>query len=144
MLSLAAALARALEVPPVREISLSGGFPYAGGEHAGTSVAACADGDAQCAAEFAGPGAADAVAELLAEPAAVAAATVAAQVAQALRSRAARFAPQLLSPAEGPRRALAAAGGRHRSRRDNPYSGGAADTPALCNLETAVDRFRLR
>jgi len=34
------ALARALEAPPVREISVYGGFPYAGGEHAGASFAA--------------------------------------------------------------------------------------------------------
>jgi microcystin degradation protein MlrC len=127
------ALARALEVPPVREISVCGGFPYAGGEHAGASVAAYVDGDAQCAAQVAGPGAADDVAEPSAGVAAVAAAKAAAQVAQALRSRAPRFDPQLLSPAEGLRRALAAPPGlvAVTDPADNPYSGGAADTPAL-------------
>jgi len=109
----------------VREIRVYGGFPYAGGEHAGASVAAYADGDAQCAAEIVGPGAA--------EVAAVVAAKAAAQVALALRSRAARFAPQLLWPAEGLRRALAAPPRpvAVTDLADNPYPGGATDTPAL-------------
>ncbi len=108
----------ALEAPPVREISVYGGFPYAGGERAEASVAAYADGDAQSAGEGA----------------AVVAVKAAAQVAQALRSRAARFAPQLLSPAEGLRRALAAPPGlvAVTDPADNPLlPPDAVNTPAL-------------
>ncbi len=99
----------ALEAPPVREISVYGGFPYAGGERAEASVAAYADGDVKAAAQ------------------------AAMQVAQALRERAARFAPRLLAPNEGLRHALAAPAGlvAVTDPADNPYSGGAADTPAL-------------
>lgn len=103
------ALARSLETPPLLDISVFGGFPYADTTSAGASVCAYADGDAHAAA------------------------SMAARMAQALRERAPRFAAHLLAPAEGLRRALAAPAGlvAVTDPADNPYSGGAADTPAL-------------
>lgn len=85
-----------------------------------------ADGDAQCVGEGAAEGAAGV--------AAVVAAKTAAQVPRALCSRAARFAPQLLSPAEGLRRALPAPPGlvAVTNPADNALlPPAAADTPAL-------------
>jgi microcystin degradation protein MlrC len=95
--------------PGLWSLGLFGGFPYAGGPTAGASVAAL--GTAQ---EATLRGAADAL-------------------AKALRAQAPAFAVQLPDAAAALRQALAAPAGlvAVTDPADNPYSGGAADTPGL-------------
>jgi microcystin degradation protein MlrC len=103
------AVARALEVPPIVEVAVFGGFPYADTLGTGASALVVANGDAVRAQH-----AANAIVALM-------------------RARAPAFAPTLTSPREGLRRALAAPPGlvAVTDPADNPLSGGAADTPAL-------------
>jgi microcystin degradation protein MlrC len=113
----AEALARAHERGAVLDVSVFGGFPYADTLKTGASVTA-----------FAGN---------------ITAATHAARsVADGLRQRVAQFAPQLLAPDEGLRRALASPPGlvAVTDPADNPYSGGAADTPGLFRALLALAR----
>jgi microcystin degradation protein MlrC len=103
------AAARALEVEPILEVAVFGGFPYADTPATGASALVVAEGDASSAQR-----AAD-------------------RIVAMLREHASAFAPQLVSPAEGLRRALAAPPGlvAVTDPADNPLSGGVADTPAL-------------
>jgi microcystin degradation protein MlrC len=103
------AVARAHEVAPIVDVSIFGGFPYADTRDTGASVLAVANGEAAHAAR------------------------VAREVGDALKARAADFAPRLVPPAEGLRLALAAPPGlvAVTDPADNPLSGGAADTPGL-------------
>ncbi len=103
------AQARALEAPPLIDVTLFGGFPYADSPDCGASVMAWADADRGLALK--------AVQELVAE----------------LRKRVGEFDVQLPDAATGLRQALAAPAGLAcvLDPADNPYSGGAADTPAL-------------
>ena len=103
------ALARGREVAPVLDVSIFGGFPYADTPDCGASVMVYADGSR------------------------TAAAAAAVDLAAAIGDRAAEFTPALVSPEEGLRRALAAPPGlvALTDPADNPYSGGAADTPGL-------------
>ena len=103
------AAARAHEASPILDVSVFGGFPYADTPDCGASVMVYADGNRVVAAEAAG------------------------ELAAAIRARAPEFAPALVSPKEGLRRALAAPTGvvALTDPADNPYSGGAADTPEL-------------
>jgi microcystin degradation protein MlrC len=100
--------ARALERPPIADVTLFGGFPYADSPDCGASVMAWAD--ERHAAELA--------ARILAD---------------SLRKRAPEFDSNLPSPLEGLKAALAAPPGLAcvLDPADNPYSGGAADTPGL-------------
>ncbi len=101
--------ARSLEIPPIIDVSVFGGFPYADTPATGASVLVVANGD-----------------ELRARK-------VADEIVASLRARASAFAPRLVSPREGLRLALAAPPGliAVTDAADNPLSGGAADTPAL-------------
>jgi microcystin degradation protein MlrC len=103
------AAARAHEASPVLDVSVFGGFPYADTPDCGASVMVYADRNPAVAAE------------------------AAAELAAAIHARAPEFAPALVSPKEGFRRALAAPSGvvALTDPADNPYSGGAADTPGL-------------
>ena len=103
------AAARAREKPPLLDISVFGGFPYADTLATGASVVVVADGDAAPANCAAG------------------------EIATLLRSRASEFVPRLLSAEKGIERALAAPPGlvAVTDPADNPLSGGAADTPGL-------------
>jgi len=103
------AAARAHEASPILDVSVFGGFPYADTPDCGASVMVYADGNRVVAAE------------------------AASELAAAIRARAPEFAPALVSPKEGLRRALAAPTGvvALTDPADNPYSGGAADTPEL-------------
>jgi microcystin degradation protein MlrC len=103
------AAARARERPPVIDVSVFGGFPYADSPSTGASVVVVADDDEDAARR------------------------TAREMAQALRERAAAFAPHLLGPDDGLRVALAAPPGlvAVTDPADNPLSGGAADTPGL-------------
>lgn len=103
------AAARAFEVAPIIDVSVFGGFPYAATPATGASVLVVSNGDP------------------------VRARNTADEIVVALRARASAFAPMLVSPREGLRRALAAPPGlvAVTDPADNPLSGGAADTPAL-------------
>ena len=103
------AAARARESAPVLDVSVFGGFPYADTPDCGASVTVYADGNRAVARE------------------------AASELAAAIRDRAPEFAPSLVLADEGIRRALAAAPGlvAVTDPADNPYSGGAADTPGL-------------
>ena len=103
------AAARAEERPPIVDISVFGGFPYADTPATGASIMVVANEDVQHAHRVAG------------------------EIAALLRARAPAFAPRLVSPAEGLRLALAAPPGlvAVTDPADNPMSGGAADTPLL-------------
>lgn len=103
------AMARSREQPPLVDISVFGGFPYADTPATGASVLVVADGDLARA---------NGVAE---------------EIAGALRSRAAEFEPRLVTPDEGIARAFAAPPGlvAVTDPADNPLSGGAADTAGL-------------
>jgi microcystin degradation protein MlrC len=103
------AAARARESTPVLDASVFGGFPYADTPDCGASVMVYADGNRAVALE------------------------AASELAAAVRARASEFAPTLVKPEEGLRRALAAPPGlvAVTDPADNPYSGGAADTPGL-------------
>jgi microcystin degradation protein MlrC len=113
------AAARAHEADPLLDASVFGGFPYADTPDCGASVMVYADGNRAVAAE--------AARELAAE----------------VRARAPEFVPALVPPAEGLRLALAAPAGlvAVTDPADNPYSGGAADTPTLFR---ALIRLALR
>jgi len=108
MLALQAA-ARAHESRPVLDASVFGGFPYADTPDCGASAMVYAHGSGAAARE------------------------AASELAEAIRVRAAEFAPALVAPDEGLRRALASPAGliAVTDPADNPYSGGAADTPGL-------------
>jgi microcystin degradation protein MlrC len=104
------ALARAREATPVLDASIFGGFPYADTPDCGAAVMVYADGSRAAAAE------------------------AAAELANAICDRAAEFAPALVTPAAGLKLALEAAPPglvAVTDPADNPYSGGAADTPGL-------------
>jgi len=103
------AAARGCEAFPILDASMFGGFPYADTPDCGAS------------------------AMVYAHRSRVAAAEAASELAEAIRVRAAEFAPALVAPDEGLRRALASPAGlvAVTDPADNPYSGGAADTPAL-------------
>ena len=103
------ALARAREATPVLDVSVFGGFPYADTPDCGASVMVYADGSRAAAAE------------------------AAAELSSALCDRAAEFAPALVPPAAALRQALESPPGlvAITDPADNPYSGGAADTPGL-------------
>lgn len=107
-------LALAQVRPPVLDVSVYGGFPYAASAQIGASVMAWADGD-RAAAERAAD-------------------TVMAE----LRRRAREFEIPLVAPAEGIARALATPGlVAVTDPADNPMSGGIGDTPGL--LRALVD-----
>lgn len=110
------AAARAREASPILDVSVFGGFPYADAPDCGASVMVYAEGDRAVAAE------------------------TARELAAAVRARAPEFAPALVSPQEGLRRALAAPKGlvAVTDPADNPYSGGAADTPQLFRALVAL------
>jgi microcystin degradation protein MlrC len=103
------ALARARETTPVLDVSVFGGFPYADTPDCGASVMVYADGNPAAAAEVAG------------------------ELAAAIGDREAEFAPVLVTPAAALKQALESPPGlvAVTDPADNPYSGGAADTPAL-------------
>jgi microcystin degradation protein MlrC len=103
------ALARAREAAPVLDVAVFGGFPYADTPDCGASVMVYADGSRAAASE--------AAAELAAE----------------LLDREAEFAPTLVTPEAGLQQALESPPGlvAVTDPADNPYSGGAADTPGL-------------
>lgn len=103
------AAARAREHPPIVDISVFGGFPYADTPATGASVLVVANDDAERAHR------------------------VAFEIAALLRARAPEFMPALVSPEEGLRLALTVPPGlvAVTDPADNPLSGGAADTPAL-------------
>lgn len=110
------ALARKKEAPPLLDVSVFGGFPYADTLSTGASVLVVADGEAELAER------------------------TAREVGAALRSRAPDFAPRLVGPEAGLRLALAAPSGlvAVTDPADNPLSGGAADTPALLRALLAL------
>lgn len=103
------ALARSRESAPVLDVSMFGGFPYADTPDCGASVMVYADASRAAAAE------------------------AAAELAIAIRDREPEFAPALVSPEAGLRQALEGPPGlvALTDPADNPYSGGAADTPGL-------------
>ena len=103
------ALARAREATPVLDASIFGGFPYADTPDCGASVMVYADGSRGAAAE------------------------AAAELAKAVCEREPEFAPALLAPEAGLQSALESPPGlvAVTDPADNPYSGGAADTPSL-------------
>jgi microcystin degradation protein MlrC len=103
------ALARAREATPVLDVSIFGGFPYADTPDCGASVMVYADGSRTAAAE------------------------AAAELATAVCDREAEFAPALVTPAAALQQALESPPGlvAVTDPADNPYSGGAADTPGL-------------
>lgn len=103
------AAARSLERPPLIDISVFGGFPYADTPSTGASVLAVADRDVAAAQR------------------------ATREVGELLRSRAPEFEPHLIAPREGFTRALASPPGlvAITDPADNPLSGGAADTPGL-------------
>jgi microcystin degradation protein MlrC len=101
--------ARARERPPLLDVAVYGGFPYADTPSTGASVMVVADGDRQAAER------------------------VAREVADRLRERAPDFRPRVVAPAAALRLALASPPGlvAVTDPADNPLSGGAADTPGL-------------
>jgi len=103
------ALARSRESPPILDVAVFGGFPYADTPDAGASAMVYADGSRAAAAE------------------------VAAEVANAICEREPEFAPALVTPEAGLQQALESPAGlvALTDPADNPYSGGAADTPGL-------------
>lgn len=103
------ALARGREATPVLDVSVFGGFPYADTPDCGASVMVYADGSRPAAGE------------------------TAAELANAICARAAEFAPVLVAPEAGIGQALESPPGlvAVTDPADNPYSGGAADTPGL-------------
>ena len=103
------ALARARESAPVLDVSVFGGFPYADTPDCGASVMVYADGSRAAAAE------------------------TAAEMANAICDREAEFVPALVTPQAGLQQALESPPGlvAVTDPADNPYSGGAADTPGL-------------
>jgi len=103
------AAARARESHPVLDASVFGGFPYADTPDCGASAMVYAHSSRAAAME------------------------AASELAEAIRARAAEFAPALVAADEGLRRALASPAGlvAVTDPADNPYSGGAADTPGL-------------
>lgn len=103
------AQARALETPPVIDITLFGGFPYADSPDCGASVMAWSDRERGAAT------------------------TAAKALYASLQERAKEFEVNLPDAAAGIRQALAAPAGLAcvLDPADNPYSGGAADTPGL-------------
>src|SRR5262249_22476562 len=103
------AATRARESPPVLDASVFGGFPYADTPDCGASAMVYAHGSRTAARE------------------------AASELAEAIRARAAEFAPALVAPDEGLRRALASPAGlvAGTDPTDNPDSRGAAHTPGL-------------
>jgi microcystin degradation protein MlrC len=103
------ALARARESTRVLDVSVFGGFPYADTPDCGASVMVYADGSRVAAAE------------------------AAAEIAGAICEREPEFAPVLVTPQAGLQQALESPPGlvAITDPADNPYSGGAADTPGL-------------
>jgi microcystin degradation protein MlrC len=103
------ALARARESTPVLDVSVFGGFPYADTPDCGASVMVYADGRRAAAAE------------------------AAAEMANAICEREPEFVPVLVTPQAGLQLALESPPGlvAITDPADNPYSGGAADTPGL-------------
>ncbi len=103
------ALARAREATPLLDVSIFGGFPYADTPDCGASVMVYADGNRAAAAE------------------------AAAELAGAICDREAEFAPVLVTPEAALKQALEGPPGlvAITDPADNPYSGGAADTPGL-------------
>ncbi len=103
------ALARAREATPVLDVSIFGGFPYADTPDCGASVMVYADGSRAAAAE------------------------AAAELSGAICDREGEFAPALVAPAAALKQALESPPGlvAITDPADNPYSGGAADTPGL-------------
>lgn len=102
-------VARALESGAVLDCGAFGGFPYADTPDAGATAMAFADNDADAAQR------------------------AAQALADAIYRRRAAFDVRLPTPEEGIARALAGPPGLVcvTDPADNPYSGGAADTPAL-------------
>ena len=103
------ALARGRETAPVLDVSVFGGFPYADTPDCGASVMVYADASRAAAVE------------------------VAAELATAVCDRESEFAPVLVAPAAAISQALESPPGlvAVTDPADNPYSGGAADTPGL-------------
>ena len=103
------ALARTRESTPVLDVAVFGGFPYADTPDCGASIMVYADGSRAAAAE------------------------AAAEMANAICERDAEFAPVLVTPQAGLQQALESPPGlvALTDPADNPYSGGAADTPGL-------------
>jgi microcystin degradation protein MlrC len=103
------ALARGRESPPILDASIFGGFPYADTPDAGAAAMVYADASRAAAAE------------------------AAAELANAIVERGREFAPSLVTAAAGIEQALASPPGlvALTDPADNPYSGGAADTPGL-------------
>src|SRR5262247_1421328 len=112
------AAARARESHPVLDASVFGGFPYADTPDCGASAMVYAHSSRAAAME------------------------AASELAEAIRARAAEFTPALVTPDEGLRRALASPAGlvAVTDPADNPYSGGAADTPGLFRSRLACRR----
>ena len=103
------AQARTLEQSPVIDVTLFGGFPYADSPDCGASVMAWSDRDRGAAA------------------------TAAQALCASLKEKVKDFEVNLPDAASGIRQALAAPAGLAcvLDPADNPYSGGAADTPGL-------------